>query len=230
MVLPQVNLSISGSHARSPRRTTEQNTYNCPVKPCVRIPTCSSTADNNPVSPLMDSGHFKPFLHLPLVKGFLNESCWESISAPDPRYEGHDSLWYHLLSGAGGVLAHCLLCYRPQQYSGELWRETRHLLVLGPSLTSKQGVCHGGLLAVVVDEVGIMTIRHYGLDGGMDPSTAFLNVTYKNPVAAPGIIIAVVKVSETLGRKINLSTTIMDGDGRVCVTAEMLVVTSRPRL
>lgn len=178
----------------------------------------------------MDSGHFDPFLHLPLVKSLLDDPSWVSFSAPKPRYEGHDSLWYHLLSGPGGVLAQRLLCRRPEQGLDELWRETRHLIVLGSALTSKQGVCHGGLLAVVVDEVGIMTIRHYGLDGGKDPSTAFLNVTYKNPVAAPGIIVAIVKVSQTLGRKINLSTTIMDGDGRLCVTAEMLVVTSRPRL
>ena len=83
---------------------------------------------------------------------------------------------------------------------------------------------------MIVDEVAIMTIRHYGLDGGTDPSTAFLNVTYTRPVPAPGVIMATVNVVEIMRRKIKLRISILDGHGQLCVTAEMLVVTAIPRL
>lgn len=178
----------------------------------------------------MDLSPFRPFLQTPLINNILEDPAWEAIGAPQPRYKGHDSLWYELLSEPGGVRAHCMLCRRPQHGSDEPWRDTRHLLLLGPALTSKQGVCHGGLLAVIADEVAIMTIRHYGLDGGTDPSTAFLNVTYTKSVSVPGVVMATVKVMEKMRRKIQLRISIVDGHGQLCVTAETLVVTAIPRI
>lgn len=182
--------------------------------------SCSPPAMTEP-----ESGNpLEPFLRIPWCSQILQDPAWAFVSVPQPRYPGHDALWFDLLNGLPrGVGPRCLL-ERSNATATETGRETRQLIVLGSAVTSSQGICHGGFVSVIMDEVGITTIRHYNLDGGRDPATAFLNVTYKKPVRAPGVIMATAKIVEVVRKKIRVWTTIVDDQGDICATAEMLVV------
>lgn len=102
--------------------------------------------------------------------------------------------------------------------------ESLDLIAVGPEVIGQQRICHGGFLATVMDEASGGVIIAYALDGGLDPYTVTLNMTYKKPIQAPGVIVARARIASVEGRKIRVVTDILDQAGDVCVRAESLFV------
>lgn len=101
------------------------------------------------------------------------------------------------------------------------------LLQLGNGITGQPAIAHGGFLATVMDEVTGNLIGNAKLDRGRGMFTGYLKTNYHKPVAAPGVILAVSKVTRQEGRKIFLEAAIKDETGDVCTTAEALFIAKR---
>jgi len=179
----------------------------------------------------MDANDLTPFASIPWCRAILDDPTWTLWKSDSPRYEGHDPFWYELIRKPRGVRARCLLVGRPASETPQTdYVEMRQLLALGPALVGQKGICHGGFLATVMDEVGGILIQACELDRGLPPHTATLNMTYIKPVVTPGVILATSKVVERVRRKIRVLTTIVDADGVTCVSAEILFVTRKQNL
>ncbi len=75
-----------------------------------------------------------------------------------------------------------------------------------------------------MDEAGGRLIHVYDIGNGLDPFTVTLNITYKKPVKAPGVILVTSKVVQQERRKISILVTAVDAEGDECVTTETLFV------
>jgi len=159
--------------------------------------------------------------------------CADMLRDPDyvfmnyqPLYEGHNPFWNKILSGPSALRAeyhqHRL---PPDHSSASRITEIRIFLDLGPDLTGQRGICHGGFLAAVMDQVAGVLLNASGLDGGIAPFTATLGLSYKKPVHCPGIILVTAKIIKVERRKIWVQTTIQEDPDALCTTAELLFVT-----
>lgn len=108
--------------------------------------------------------------------------------------------------------------------------ENRVLLDLGPGSVGQKGISHGGFLAAVMDEVAGNLINNNALDGGMDPYTVQLNMSYKKTIRAPGVILASSKIVKVEGRKIFVYATIQDNPDTVGTSCELIFLRKRESL
>lgn len=109
------------------------------------------------------------------------------------------------------------------------------LFSLGPKLNGYRDTVHGGMLAVLLDEVVGFNVD--GLMGCVEAQetngararqyTAYLNTTYKRPVTAPGVYAVESRLVKRDGRKWFLEGRIVGQDGAVYTEAEVLYVKAR---
>ncbi|KAL0934381.1 thioesterase superfamily protein [Colletotrichum truncatum] len=95
------------------------------------------------------------------------------------------------------------------------------------------GTAHGGIVALVLDEVTGMTIvaqRPEGTEPNKDFRTAYLNTTFLKPVPAPGTVLVRSRISKTEGRKNFVTAEIENENGEVLAKAEVLYVSIRNKL
>ena len=100
------------------------------------------------------------------------------------------------------------------------------LIHLGPGLAGHPGVCHGGVLSTVLDEVMGTLVFHYAGKNSPGHVTASLTVDYVKPVAVPGVIMVRAEQESSEGRKTRVSAEVTgiphgseDQDGTECVCA-----------
>lgn len=115
------------------------------------------------------------------------------------------------------------------------------LLKVGLGVNGYPNVCHGGFVAVVMDEsFGILLhteLEHSGnreerelgihnsIQGYM---TAYMNISYKAPVPTPSVLMVVARYKSSEGRKAYLEARVEDGTGKVLTSADALFVKTRP--
>ncbi len=84
-------------------------------------------------------------------------------------------------------------------------RELLVLLQLGADLAGHEGVCHGGVLSTLLDEImGTLVVIHAG-PGNAGHATANLNIDYVKPVSVPGIVMVRARLEHAEGRKVTVS-------------------------
>jgi uncharacterized protein (TIGR00369 family) len=87
-------------------------------------------------------------------------------------------------------------------------------------------VCHGGIVATILDEVLSILVsvcrRAQGQHG--DNVTAYLNVTYVKPVPTPGVLLVKGKIHKIERRKNFANGEIVNEQGVVLAKAEGLFV------
>lgn len=190
---------------------------------------------NRQPSPEDDIKHFKS---IPWCLKHLQPPDTELIitsaysRAPKPTTE--DALFSETIN-TPSTLSHFILFYpRPRQPRSAL-PEIRGLITLGSSLDGHPGICHGGVVATIFDEVlgyAAPGSRLSGEEGEMQgaeenvPSyvTAYLNTTYVRPVRTPGTILVVARTTRVEGRKIWVEASMEDGKGDKLARAEALFV------
>lgn len=106
-------------------------------------------------------------------------------------------------------------------------REFLMLLDVREGTTGQSGICHGGFIATLLDEVTGRLLSDHGLPY---PFTVLLNVTYKQPVYAPAVILARAVMGKVEGRKMFVTATIEDENRTVCATADALFVARKESL
>jgi len=167
----------------------------------------------------------------PWCQRILEDPEWTLVTLVGAQREGYDPMWNELLSTPRGVLARCTLRRRSSSpgQTPPIY-ETRELIQFGPAIKGQDGICHGGFLATAIDEAAGRLIHIYDIGNGLDPFTVNLNMTYKKPVKAPGLILLTSKVVQQERRKIRVLVTLVDADGDECVTTETLFVKKKPKL
>lgn len=136
------------------------------------------------------------------------------------------------------TLSHFILFYARPSEPRSVLPEIKGLITLGSDLDGHPGICHGGIVATIFDEVlgyaapaGRLTGE--GQDAGKPvPSyvTAYLNTTYLRPVRTPGTILVVASTTKVEGRKIWVEASMEDGRGDKLAKAEALFVEVKLKL
>ncbi|KKY34685.1 putative thioesterase superfamily protein [Diaporthe ampelina] len=198
----------------------------------------ASTSRQQPPPPEDDIKHFKSIpwclRHLqPPDTELIITSAYSRSRKPSSE----DALFSETINSPS-TLSHFILFYpRPPDPQAVL-PEIRGLITLGSSLDGHPGICHGGIVATVFDEVlgyaapaGRLTGEGQGA-GRAVPSyvTAYLNTTYLRPVRTPGTVMVVARTTKVEGRKIWVEASMEDGRGEKLARAEALFVEVRLKL
>ncbi|WEW60264.1 hypothetical protein PRK78_005749 [Emydomyces testavorans] len=172
---------------------------------------------------------------------------WCSALLSDPRYAitstesrtpkatTEDALFAETLNTAKTISA-CLSFYKKPANPREPIAEVRTLLSIESGLNGYPHVCHGGIIATVLDE-GMGLLLSLNKDREEEAArasgrsvqrpatvTAELTVRYLKPVVTPQTICVIVELARVQGRKIWLQGTIKDYLGTAMVKAEGVFV------
>ncbi|KAI1323667.1 thioesterase superfamily protein [Xylariaceae sp. FL0255] len=113
------------------------------------------------------------------------------------------------------------------QTSGQLVDEIKCFLTLGSGLNGHPGVCHGGLVTTILDEVTGLFIPA-NMKRKLIPRgkimTAYLNTTFIKPVPTNSTVMARGRLVKVEGRKYLTEGTVEDENGNVLARAEALFV------
>ncbi|KAK6382222.1 hypothetical protein LTS17_004109 [Exophiala oligosperma] len=100
------------------------------------------------------------------------------------------------------------------------------LFSLGPGVDGKTGRAHGGLNALLLDQLTGGTAA--AVSKTTAPATATMTVDYKNPISTPGVVFGRAWAVERSGRKTWVKAVIEDGKGKVLAAAKALFIDPRP--
>ncbi|ROW02479.1 hypothetical protein VMCG_06084 [Cytospora schulzeri] len=112
--------------------------------------------------------------------------------------------------------------------------EVKTLITLGPLVSGFAGVCHGGIVMTLLDEVLSILVqvnwKRGAIKGNTQLMTAYLNTTFSKPVTVPGTYLVTARLGKVEGRKAYGSVWIEDGNGTMLTKAEGLFVMVREKL
>lgn len=187
---------------------------------------------NDSIHPADEVDHFKsiPWCAQHLIPPNLNIAPVFS-RAPKPRFE--DALFSTTLKTQDTISA--FICFYPRpKDERDLLPEVKAFVTLGNLVNGYPGVCHGGMVASIFDEV--LSLIHPGsrwrpnAPGITSVVTAYLNTKYLRPVQTPGTYLVTVRLKKADGRKVFIEGVMEDQNGTRLAQAESLFVESRQKL
>jgi acyl-coenzyme A thioesterase PaaI-like protein len=152
-----------------------------------------------------------------------------------------DSL-FAITINSPSTISHFILFYPRPATPRTVLPELKALITLGSNLDGYSGICHGGIVATIFDEVlgyaapatRVMRMEEKELPSGTTaPSyyvTAYLNTTYLRPVRTPGTILVVARTVRTQGRKVLVEAYMEDEEGEKLAKGEALFVQAKLKL
>ncbi|KAK4138967.1 hypothetical protein BT67DRAFT_364516, partial [Trichocladium antarcticum] len=126
--------------------------------------------------------------------------------------------------------------------------EVKSLVALGPMVNGWDGICHGGMVVTLLDEVmgQFFSINRdrgalgpAGMGGGVPVMTGYLNTRFEKPVltgggggggGGDGVVMVVARLVRREGRKFFLEGEVSGEGGVVMARAESLFVMAREKL
>ncbi|MCJ1398429.1 hypothetical protein MMC11_001627 [Xylographa trunciseda] len=97
---------------------------------------------------------------------------------------------------------------------------------LGYRLNGYPHLCHGGIVATIMDEVmsTLLSVNksRSGIYGG--PVTASLNVSFLQPVWTPQVVLVTAKLGAIRGRKVDVESSVRDSNGNDLAKGEALFI------
>ncbi|KDN61358.1 putative thioesterase superfamily protein [Colletotrichum sublineola] len=130
------------------------------------------------------------------------------------------------------ITAWLILHPRPQAPD---WKvdELCSLITFNYGMIGFSGTAHGGVIALVLDEVTgihIVAQRPEGAEPNKDFRTAYLNTSFYKPVPAPGTVLVRSRIVKVEGRKHYVAAQIEDEHGELLAKAEVLYISIRNKL
>ena len=171
----------------------------------------------------------KYFRAIPWCAKLLNNSDFTIFptSSRKAKASTEDGLFARTLKTDSTVQA-CLSLYKPPAHGVSNVDELRTLFSIGDGLNGHAHMCHGGIVATLMDEaIGELMVVNWYLKmfpTGMATVTAYLNVSYLKPVTTPQNVQVVSKLREVKGRKYYVDASMMDSTGTVLAKAESLLI------
>ncbi|PKS08077.1 hypothetical protein jhhlp_006689 [Lomentospora prolificans] len=157
------------------------------------------------------------------------------IETPAGRNEkpGHgDALFARTLNTPDTIAAYLTFHKEPQR-RGSLVPQIYAFLTLRPGLNGWPGICHGGIVVTIIDEVTGQLIDVNQRNGAIPHPmlvTAYLNTEFIRPVAVPSTILVKARITNLEGRKCHVETTIESQQGRVLAVGKGLFVAMKEKL
>lgn len=146
---------------------------------------------------------------------------------PPPRGSSLNALVAATLRTSDTIAGWCSLYRRPETSKSGLKDEVRTILALRSGLDGYPGVCHGGMVTTLFDEVMSILVSVCGMEQGLvrDNVTADLRVTFVKPVPTPAVLLLCAKISDVQkSRKYYATAEITDCTGTVLARATGLFI------
>jgi acyl-coenzyme A thioesterase PaaI-like protein len=180
------------------------------------------------------------FQSSPWCASLINDPSYVTIptSSRESKESTEDALFGDILKTDKTISA-CLSLYKKPAASTASIEEVTTLLSLESGLNGYRHVCHGGIVATILDEVmGILLSVNKDREAEiaratgksveeMAEVTAELTVKYLKPVSTPQTVRVKVSFSRTEGRKFWMEGTIEDKSGTVLARGEALFIRIR---
>lgn len=167
------------------------------------------------------------FRTIPWTRKLLEDPHYIPVPTPSRKYcKSRDSaIVAETLNTKDTIKAWLTLQKKPEP-GRTLITETRNLFSLGSGLTGYEGLLHGGITTLMIDEAMgmILQLNAYARNGEITSLfvTAYLKTTFLRPIPTPSIISISAKLRERKGRKMYIDATVEDEAGEVLATAEAL--------
>eukprot|EP00026_Physarum_polycephalum_P018962 Phypoly_transcript_20764.p1 GENE.Phypoly_transcript_20764~~Phypoly_transcript_20764.p1 ORF type:complete len:158 (+),score=20.27 Phypoly_transcript_20764:196-669(+) len=101
------------------------------------------------------------------------------------------------------------------------------LMEVGNGVNGHINLAHGGFVSTILDEIsGVVNVQL----AGKPTFTAYLNVTFKTPTPAPGVVMCRAWITKEEGRKRYTFASLEDGRGNVYATSEALFLVLKSAL
>lgn len=173
------------------------------------------------------------FYSIPWCAALLREDAMV-VERPTSRIlkaSREDALLASTLNTADAISAYVVFHKRQQPGTPDAEISRMHaLLAIGEGLNGFPQVCHGGIVATMMDEVmgSLIQLRAGGVSSPL--MTAYLNTTYLKPVTTPSTVLVTVEVTRQEGRKLFMTAVIQDQHRQSLAKAEALFVALKQRL
>lgn len=122
------------------------------------------------------------------------------------------------------ALPHMLTLY-DEPADGEVVNEVRALITLGRDVGGFEGICHGGMVMSLLDEVagelGALNQKSGVIDYKM-VVTAYMNTKFHRPLLIPATVFSRTWVTKAEGRKFYVAVVIEDEKGNALASADAL--------
>lgn len=181
----------------------------------------------------MEIDHFRS---IPWVAKHLSQPHL-IISQADSRRPkpGHgDTLLSHTLNSQDAISAYITIIQQPQPQSGErLVTEMLSFLTLGSQLNGWPGVCHGGIVMMILDDAQGQLFtqnKKQKLMKDVPLMTAYLNQTFLKPVRTPCTIMVRAKITKVEGRKHWIQAVMLSEEGEELARCESMFVMLKSNL
>lgn len=202
--------------------------------------TCFNTKYEIAMSPTYSTtiqGRHHPDFSPKWIQDILNdpEIQWDTRPEPgydDPRWKGRllNTMFNITLSHEDRIRAGISFHRPSSEPDAALKFEDCYLVSLGEGLDGRPGRGHGGMSALLLDQITGSTAVHLAETTGDDPpATATLTIDFKAPVRTPGVFLVRSWVTEVSGRKVWTKGEIQDREGTVCAVAKALFIYPRPK-
>jgi acyl-coenzyme A thioesterase PaaI-like protein len=180
-----------------------------------------------------DKTHIDPekdvFLANPACRSILEDPNFVVEPTHSRRYfpkTGENRFLAHTLKTNDTIEAWCSL-YNRVTSARPMKDEVRTLFSLKGGLDGYPHICHGGLVATVLDEVCSMLVSECRWSQNQSPEnvTASLTITYVKPVVTPGVVLVNAKVTDIQkSKKYFAKAELVDLEGVVRARAEGLFI------
>jgi len=187
-----------------------------------------SPSNSDPPQPVPEVDEVEIFSSIPWCQTLLSDptlAAEPTISRFHKPSTREDALLGHTLK-TDDAIAGWVSLYRRPTAGRPLKDEVCVLLSLQPGLNGYPGVCHGGVVATLLDEVLSVLVVEYRRSGVLpvDNVTAYLHVSYVKPVPTPAVVAVRGRIREVKGRKHFADGEVVSERGVVLAKAEGLFV------
>ncbi|KAJ9164748.1 hypothetical protein NKR19_g1013 [Coniochaeta hoffmannii] len=166
---------------------------------------------------------------IPWCAKLINDKTLTAYISPSRQVkpDGADKLFNSTLK-TETTIAEYVALYKPPPDTGDgPIAELKGILTLGPDVNGFPNVCHGGIVATLLDEVMgeliNVNLKHRTIKR-TSYMTGYLNTSYKGKVTTPGTYLVVARMGKVDGRKLFISATVEDGQGAVLAKGEALFI------
>ncbi|KAK6213404.1 thioesterase superfamily protein [Colletotrichum tabaci] len=136
----------------------------------------------------------------------------------DPKnLNPHDRLFGKTLNHSEGIPA--CISFHPESPGQSVITELSTFFALSQGIDGYPGIAHGGMTAVLIDEVlGVLIQRNMDTDRDhpvfkMNTVTSSMDIKYLKPIVTPGVVLGVGQIKEIRGKKLLLRAVLKDANG-----------------